>query len=122
MCIFVTQCISSFPIVCNKKSTINELYAPFMIALQLFHRPIPVNKQLNRLTFLLVYVIHRLMRWNLTSKKKTIETEYEVWKLLSCSFTYHSKKIRFCSPVEKNHETLLLKVKSLNEQIFFNNK
>ena len=30
---------------------------------------------------------HRMMRWNLTSKKTTTETEYEVWKLLSCSFT-----------------------------------
>ena len=38
---------------------------------------------------------HRMMRWNLTSKKPTTETEYEVWKLLSCSFTYHSQKNPF---------------------------
>ena len=57
---------------------------------------------------------HTMMSWNLTSKKCSTETEYGVWKLLSCSFTYQSKKIRFRSPCEKDHKTLLSKVKSLN--------
>ena len=33
-----------------------------------------------------------MMSCNLTSKKFSTETEYGVWKLLSCSFTYQSKK------------------------------
>ena len=65
---------------------------------------------------------HSMMRWNLTSKKFSTETEYGVWKLFLCSFAYQSKKIRFRSPGEKNHETLLSKVKSLNGRNFFNNK
>ena len=38
---------------------------------------------------------HRLMRWNLTSKKFPTETEYGVWKLIVCSFTYQSQKNPF---------------------------
>ena len=60
---------------------------------------------------------HSTMSWNLTSKKSSSETEYGVWKpwLVSPS---NLKKIRFRSPCEKNHKTLLSKVKSLNGQIF----
>ena len=35
---------------------------------------------------------YRRYHWNLTSKKSSTETKYGVWKLLSCSFTYQSKK------------------------------
>ena len=34
---------------------------------------------------------HSMMRWNLTSKKFPTETEYGVWKLILCSFTYQSQ-------------------------------
>ena len=54
---------------------------------------------------------HSMMSWNLTSKKFPTETEYGVWKLLSCSFTYQSQKIRFRSPCEKNHKNSLSKWK-----------
>ena len=38
------------------------------------------------------YTASTSWRWNLTSKKSSTETEYRVWKLLSCSFTYQSQK------------------------------
>ena len=38
---------------------------------------------------------HSRMRWNLTSKKFPTETEYGVWKLILCSFTYQSQKNLF---------------------------
>ena len=66
--------------------------------------------------------VQSMMSWNLTSKKSSTDTEHGVWKLLSCSFTYQSEKIRFRSPCEKNHKTSLSKVKSLNGQFFYNNK
>ena len=42
-----------------------------------------------------VYTVHSMIRWNLTSKKFPTETEYGVWKLLSCSFTNQSQKNPF---------------------------
>ena len=40
--------------------------------------------------------------WNLTSKKSSTETEYELWKILSCSFTFPVlKKSDFVVPVRK---------------------
>ena len=45
--------------------------------------------------------VHSMMSWNLTSKKTSTETEYWVWKLLSCSFTYQSKKSHSVAPVRK---------------------
>ena len=65
---------------------------------------------------------HSMMSWNLTSKKFPTETEYEVWKLLSCSFTYQSKKIRFRSPFEKNHKTLFQEVNLLHKLQYLTNK
>ena len=44
---------------------------------------------------LLSGTLHSMMRWNLTSKKIPTETEYGVWKLIVCSFTYQSKKNPF---------------------------
>ena len=38
---------------------------------------------------------HSMMSWNLTSKKFPTETEYGIWKLLSCSFTNQSQKNPF---------------------------
>ena len=53
-----------------------------------------------KLEYLFPYLQYSyLIRWNLASKKSSTETEYGVRKLLSCSFTYQSKKIRFRSPV-----------------------
>ena len=49
-------------------------------------------------------------------KQSSTETEYEVWKLLSCSFTYQSQKNPI--PCEKNVKTSLSKVNSLNGQNF----
>ena len=70
------------------------------------------------LTWKVVHATHSMMSWNLTLKKSSTETEYGVWKLLSCSFTYQSQKIRFRSPSEKNHKTSFSKVKSLMDEIF----
>ena len=45
------------------------------------------------------FPMNSIMRWNLTSKKFHTETEYGVWKLLSCRFIYQSeKRIQFRSP------------------------
>ena len=42
-----------------------------------------------------IYLLHSMMSCNLTSKKFPTETEYGVWKLLSCSFTNQSQKNPF---------------------------
>ena len=60
-----------------------------------------------------------MMSWNLTAKKPSTDSENRVWYLMSCSFTYQFKKIRFKSPLKKNHMMLLSKIKLRN---FFNNK
>ena len=55
----------------------------------------------------------------LESKLKKIPHRNGIWGLEAIVIL---KKIRFRSPVEKNHRTSLLKVKSLNGRNFFNNK
>ena len=67
-------------------------------------------------------VMHSMMRWNLTSKKTTTETEYEVWKLLSCSFTYHSKKNPFPQPRWEKSRNLAFESEITEQTNFFNNK
>ena len=97
-------CLDSdvFVLVANAESTI--MLTEKVSLIQIFMNP---------LHFMSMYSVHSMMSWNLTSKKFPTETEYGVWKLLSCSFSNQSKK---------NHKTSLSKVKSFNGQNFFNNK
>ena len=65
------------------------------------------------------------MYWNLRKLLPIKKTSVQVVQNHTVCYVVSPtilKKIRFHSPGEKNHETSLSKVKSLNEQNFFNNK
>ena len=90
------------------QSTLNtcKSNAVFIISYNLYSLRIGASKQLTRklieanFSKIWIYRIfsiirHSMMRWNLTSKKFPTDTEYGVWKLILCSFTYQSQKNPF---------------------------
>ena len=63
---------------------------------------------------LLFITKHSMMCWNLTSKKSSTKRNMGIGSYCNVVSPTNLKKIRFRSPCEKNHKTLLSKVKSLN--------
>ena len=62
---------------------------------------------------------HSMMRWNLTSKKLSTPTEYGVWKLILCSFTYQSQKNPIPWPRRENSQNLAFESEITERTKFF---